>query len=218
MKRALVTIAIGDHCKVHKLTHPRMAEYAALLDAEYVIIRETKRKPAHFAKFDLLTAMADQGFDKILYVDADIYIKQAAPNIFDYYTAAAFSEIPHPRPDWVAKPVQWIRDNLVPDWPADRYFNTGVMVISGDHLKSLAELVRDAVPRQGVYYEQDQLNVLMREAGFPQERLDQKWNQFCGPQWITPERAAEAYFLHGTGIDHCDKKLRLLERFAREYP
>ncbi len=218
MKTALVTIAIGDHQKIHQLTHPRMVEYARLLDAEYIVVNETKRKPAHFAKFDLLIDMADQGFEKILYVDADIYIRQHAPNIFDTYATAMFSELPHPRPDWVAKSTQWIRSHLAADWPTDRYFNTGVIVIGGEQLTSLATLLRKATPKPGIYFEQEQLNVLMHAVGFPQEHLAQQWNQFCGPQWITTAKAANAYFLHGTGFNQCDRKLQLLNKYVKDYP
>lgn len=217
MRRVLATIAIGEHVAVHDITGPRMEEYARQIDAEYLVIRETERKPPHYAKFDLLSRVVAEGFDKLLYVDADIYIRKQAPNIFDHYHSAAFSEIPHPRPDWVSKPVIWIRDNLVPDWPADRYFNTGVMVIESEELKSLAAITANATPVPGIFYEQDQLNTLMRDVNFPQQRLDQRWNQFCGRAWITPAKADAAYFLHCTG-EYGEHRVRVVKKYAREYP
>ncbi len=218
MRKALVTLAIGEeHQRIHELTAPRMREYAALIEADYVVVRETHRKPAHFAKFDLLVDMVDQGFEQILYVDADVYIRKHAPNIFDQYAAAAFSEIPHPKPNWVGKATRWIRKHLAADWPLDRYFNTGVLVLSGETLRTLAASIRNVVPKTGVYYEQDQLNVLMRTAGYPVERLDPCWNQFCSEPWITEAKARDAYFLHVTGATG-QARLSLIHKFITAYP
>lgn len=217
MRRVLATIAIGEHVAVHAITGPRMEEYARLIDAEYMVISETSQQLPHYAKFDLLSRVVAEGFDKLLYVDADIYIRQQAPNIFDHYTSAAFSEIPHPRPERVSKPVTWIRQNLVPDWPPDRYFNTGVMVVAGDELRNLAAITANTTPVPGIFYEQDQLNALMRDVNFPQQRLDQRWNQFCGCGWITPEKAAAAYFLHCTG-EYGERRVRLTKRYAKDFP
>lgn len=218
MKTALVTIAVGEQFQqVHALTKPRMVEYAKMIGAEYVTVDSSKHQIPHFAKFEMFAMAADRAYDKVLYVDADIYIKQTAPDIFDQYDSAAFSELPHPEPGLVTKSTQWIRRMLDADWPADRYFNTGVLVIGGDELQMLAAIVRNAAPMPGIYFEQDQLNVFMRDVGFPRQQLGQRWNQFCGPSWLTHENASDAYFLHGTGVG-VSQKHRFLSAFADKYP
>ena len=218
MKRALATIVVGAACrKLHQLTGPRMEAYAKAIDAEYVVVRETQHKPPHYAKFDLLVSLAASGFEQVLYVDVDVYIRNHAPDIFATYTSAMFNEPPAIAPQHAAHAIRWIREHLDPHWPAGVYFNTGVIVIGGEELQQLATLLAAAVPRPGVYYEQDQLNALMREVGFPRQHLEQRWNQLCGKNWITPKKAGQAYFLHGTGGDPKYKQ-QLLASFVKDYP
>lgn len=218
MKRVLATIVVGDHArKLYAITGARMQEYADMIGASRQVIDTSDRDPPHFAKYDLITQAAAAGVDELLYVDADVYIRQQAPDIFNHYTSAAFNEFPHPRPEWIEKAIRWIRKELSPAWPVNRYFNTGVIVIGGQRLQKLARIIRDVDPVPGVYFEQDQLNVLMRDVYFPSQSLAQKWNQCCAKEWITPKKAAAAYFLHGNGVGLAEK-LPLLEKFAREYP
>lgn len=177
-----------------------MRRYAKRIGADFAVLDKSLRIPAHFAKFDLFTQLAKTDVDHVVYVDADVYIKEHAPPVTAIYSNAAFSEVPHPRTEWLNRSIQWIRENLVPDWPSDLYFNTGVIVLSGEKLQQLATLVSNASPVPGLFFEQDQLNVLMREAGFPQQKLSQRWNQFCGRYWRSPTKLQEAYFLHGNGL------------------
>lgn len=220
MKRVLATIATPEYQRIHDVTRQRMADYAAEIDADFFVLKSGIKQPTpHFAKFDLIKLMAQEGFDQVLYVDADIHIRQNVPNIFKIYKeAAAFNEMPaHPHPEWAMKAIEWIRVNLDPSWPSDRYFNTGVMLFDKSSLAALAALVKDATPQPGVYYEQDQLNVIMRDADCPKLVLDQRWNQFCQPEWISTPKADNAYFLHVTGstLDH---KLELIQKYARDFP
>lgn len=217
MKRVLATIAIGAHERILQDTGHRFAAYAAMIGAEYLVVDKTDRDPPHYAKFDLFKRVVDEGFDSMLFIDADIYIRRQAPNIFDHYESAAFSEVPHPKLLWLKKGIDWIRNNLDADWPADRYYNTGVIVAQGQDLINLATITAAADQRPGAYFEQDQLNVLMRDIGFPRQNLDQRWNQFCCREWVTKDKARAAYFLHGTGAAG-QKKLELVQKFAREYP
>jgi len=217
MKTVLVTIAIDGLRDVHELTEPSLQAYARKIDAEYVVVRNTKHVIPHFAKFDIFEKMATDGVDQLLYVDADIYIRKHAPNILAYHTSAMFSELPHPRPDWLRESTDWIRMRLDNNWPHDRYFNTGVIVADKSAIVAVAKQLQQAVPCKGVFFEQEQLNVLMHRAGFPLTTLEPKWNQFCCPEWITPERASRAFFLHATGVP-VNEKLNTLDAFMKGYP
>lgn len=217
MKKALVTLAIGQFHRIYELTAPRMREYAEQIGAEHLVITETQQHPAHFAKFDLITRLADEGYDAALYLDADIYIRRAAPDIFEHFSSAAFSEFPHPEPAWVQQAIRWIRRNLAGDWPGDRYFNTGVLVLDKQSLTELATRIAEVQPVTGIYWEQDQLNVLMRNAGVPHQVLPACWNQFCSQVWFTPAKAVAAYFLHATGAT-LENKLRQLQELIADYP
>lgn len=218
MKRIVATIATGECSQIYDVTRASMQTYASKLGANHIAVKHTTRNPPHFAKFDLLVDLADQGYEQVLYVDADVYIRKDAPNIFETHTqSAAFNEVPHPKHEWVGKSLDWIQQNLDKDWPRDRYFNTGVLAFDGRSLLALASIISRTRQRDGIYFEQEQLNVLMRDAGCPATALDCRWNQFCGPVWFTPKRAKNAYFLHGTGVPN-DKKPSLLLRLSRDYP
>lgn len=199
MPSLVFTIAVGID-DIYELTRPFLEQYASSIGAEFHVLRETPRQPPHFAKLDELRRLAGQ-YDHVLYVDADVYIRPGAPNIFEAYpTSALFSEIPHPRPNWLKPSQKWIRKTLQPDWPENRYFNTGVIVLDKTSTIRLAEQIDQCTsPQAGPFYEQEQLNVLLKQAGLPAQSLNQKWNQFYVDAWGAQHQAASAYFLHATG-------------------
>lgn len=217
MKTAVATIAVGNHQQLHQLTEPRMQEYAASIGAQYFCMRGSFHRLPHFAKFELFGKLLDRGFDRVLYVDADVYIRQTAPNIFDTYDSAAASELPHPVPEHVTRATNWIRQRLDPNWPCDRYFNTGVLVIGHTELQAMAWICRQAKPLPGVYFEQEQLNVLMRDVGFPRQTLTAEWNCFCKPEWYDRHNPAVSYFLHANVADPVMKN-ELLTTLIQAHP
>ena len=217
-KNAVATVAIGSHTQIYDITQARMREYADQLKADHVVMTETKLDPPHYAKFELLCRLADDGYERVLFLDADIYVRKDVPDIFGHYENAAFNEAPYAVPANLDKSLTWIRRHCVPDWPENRYFNTGVMVFTKFGLRAVARIIRGTTPLPGPFFEQDQLNVLMREGVFPKQQLDRKWNQFIGKNWITDDHAEEAYFLHGNGLSQFDQKIERLKQFVEKYP
>lgn len=206
MASLVMTIAVGID-GIYELTRPFLEQYASSIGADFYAATETTRYPPHLAKLDELRRHAGQ-YDHILYVDADVYIRPGAPNIFEAYPESAlFSEIPHPRPDWLRPSQQWIKTTIASDWPDDRYFNTGVIVLNRDSSLSLARQIDQCTHLQvGPFFEQEQLNVLLRQACLPTQSLDQKWNQFYVDAWCSNQQAQSAYFLHATGGRSHDKQ------------
>lgn len=217
-KNVVATVVIGAHTQIYDITQARMQEYADQLQADHIVMTETKLAPLHYAKFELLCRLAEDGYARVLYLDADIHVRQGAPDIFGVYENAAFNEAPHAVPANLTKSVDWIRKKFIPDWPENRYFNSGVLVFTKFGLRKLARTIRGTSPIPGPFFEQDQLNVLMREAGFPTQQLDRKWNQFTGVNWVTDDHAAAAYFLHGNGLSQFDQKVARLKEFVEKYP
>ena len=215
MKTALANVVIGKQASLFRIVGQRMIDYAREIGAKHVIQTRTKYHPAHFAKFEVLRKMLHEGFDRMLFLDIDIYVKPGAPNIFNHYDSAAFSEIPHPRPGFLRPGIAWIRDNLDPLWPADRYFNTGVMVLDQATVAEILAKFDQQGPMPGTFFEQDQLNFIMREVGFPKQRLDQQWNQGCRNEWASDEKLDEAYFLHANGVKD---KAGVLTGLTYRYP
>ena len=218
MKRAVITIATTEYQQIHAITEPRLQAYANQVDADYIVVQETQHDPPHFVKYDLIQIAAQSGYDQVLYVDADIHIRQQAPNIFDRYkTSAVFNEIPFAPRGWVTSSIDWIKKHIDPSWPANRYYNTGVMVLDGSAIHRLSMLLQRVEPLPGVFFEQEQLNVLLQDTDCPQEQLDQCWNQFCQYGWLTPEKAEAAFFLHVAG-GPIEEKLDVVLQIVKDYP
>lgn len=215
MNTVLATIAIGEHDQLRQFTESRMQTYAASIGAEYRCIRDSSSLP-HFAKYELLQQVVREKFDRLLYLDVDVYVKVNSPNIFDFYHSAAANEYPHPDPRQLSQATNWIRTHLDPQWPTDCYFNTGVLVIAGDELEQLAWLCGRTQPKPGVYFEQDQLNTLMRSVGFPKQQLTAAWNCFCKPEWQAVHQPQTAYFLH-TNVASTSEKIKLLRELSQQY-
>ena len=214
MKRALTNVVIGEQARLFQLTGRRMMDYAREIGAKHILHTHTKYDPPQFAKFGVLRRALNQGYDQVLFLDIDIYVKPDAPNIFNHYTNAVFSEIPHPLAPALQPSIAWIRENLDPLWSADCYFNTGVMVMEAETIVKVLELFDEMGPRPGKFFEQDQLNYIMHQVGFPAQRLDIKWNQGLRPEWVTPTRLDEANFLHANGVED---KFRTLDQIKQRY-
>ena len=223
-KRVVVTLASGSSQRTFALTGPRMQEYAKRVNADFLVLQHTQREPPHFGKFEVLTA-ARAAYDPILFLDADIWIREQAPDIFDevtYIDAAAFNEAAHhPRPKWLRRQMDWALARYQA-YNVACYYNTGVMLFAAPALWEIRSTLTQSVSKEitGPFFEQDALNVAVQKAELCVDSLDQKWNQFCGPRWFTAEKAAATYFLHGNIYARGDGQRRF-DRFSEiisQYP
>lgn len=223
-ERAICTIVDGRFDAIFNETAVAMKNYADKCDADLIIHRADTMDPKwgptpHFAKYELFTKMADTDYERVLYLDADIYCRENAPDIFEAYKfTAARAEHPHPRPHKIAEAVQWIRENIYPLWPHGRYYNTGVLLFDDVTLMKLSRKLKTIEPKQGMYFEQCQLNWLMHEVGMPEARLGIEWNAPIGPNWhVEIKDYRQIHFLHGTAVAP-DKKLESLQDMIRRFP
>ena len=220
-KKIVVTACTGVYAQYRALTEPYTRDYAKRIGASYYCMDSSRHEEhtPHYVKFDLFEYINSlRRYTRILYVDIDVYIRRGAWDIFSAYKNAAFNEIPHPDPDTVKPAIDWIHENLDPEFPGTHYYNTGVIVMDNEYLAKLCEAIRATEPKTGIFWEQDQLNVLMRQVGFPQQNLDLRWNQPLGPRWFTEQRAAEAYFLHANDLPDQVSKFFKLKDAIKNYP
>lgn len=207
MTRLIAVLATPEVTDITRLTQRSVRTYSARVGAALIYRLTTNYTLPHFEKYRLLQQAAARGVDQFLYLDADVYIKSSAPDIFAAYRSAAFNELPHPNPHWLQQSIHWIEREYRMVWPTDRYFNTGVLLLCKTDLQKLAPDLASITPKQGKFFEQDQLNWLLWKHRLPQQQLAQPWNQFCGPNWLTPEKLQAAYFLHGNGLPRSEKFL-----------
>lgn len=221
-KLALVTLAIGeDHQKIGKLTHPLMQAYAEKIGAEFICISHQKvyETTPHWEKFRIYELL--NNYDRILYLDTDIIIRDHAPNIFDIIPdthLGILNEQPFVE-DRTYAFMQGCQAYGYTDMPWDKiYFNTGVMVISKIHQLLFVKPNLEA----SNFFEQTYLNLQIKKQKIPVSMLDYKWNRmFCIDKFIGVERF-EAYFIHYAGVGSPERVLTIiqedLERIAKLPP
>ena len=200
--RIIVQAVTGDTSLID-LTGPSVRAYAERIGVEYRLVTDPVEKghTGHWVKLCLDEIVAEH--DQTLWVDADVFIRATAPNIFDCVPdgefAAWFEEGRCNRPYYS-------------DWPMFRhgYFNSGVMVLPREAagLIGKARAIFDkpdtlrAEDKRHLFWDQTPLNAAFERADIPWNELDIRWNH-----WIADDRCAkfgfhpvkDAWFVHFAG-------------------
>jgi hypothetical protein len=220
MSRLIITLVTPKYRELHELTYPNLVKYAVKCDAVLRVIEvvDYDTVPPHFEKYALLEEAQQSMANRILYIDADVYVRDDAPNVFKVFDGnAMFNESVHNWPNIVNHSLNWIEQEL---GPVDRgqYYNTGVMLFRRKDLVTLTNALRHITFKCGPCFEQDQLNYEIQKAGIVIEGMPRPWNTFCDPHYFGTERMLEAYFLHGNCVRGVKEKLTLLRKFVEAYP
>ena len=83
MKRVIIVAVTDEIESIAALTLPKMQAYADRCDAELIVLRGLPEKYQH-PKYRMFEA-SDKDADRYLIVDADILIRDSAPNIFEAF-------------------------------------------------------------------------------------------------------------------------------------
>lgn len=188
MKNIIVTMAIGNNpAFIYGIES--MERYAARIGADFHVIRECKvnYRAIYFEKMQALEFF-DHGYDRVLFLDADILVSPNARNIFEVYpnmdTFYAFDENTFPgnmdmdrEPMLKAIPRDFLwRLNSCDKW---QYFNVGVMLFgkeSSEFMK-FSHTVPD-VPEMWIFPEQTAFNYLVQKLGVKFESIERSFNRF----------------------------------------
>ena len=83
MKKALVTIASGEYfLRMAALTHPTLRAYAERIGADFIHWSDTSGHAIpEYKKLDVAGLL--DIYDRVLYVDTDVIIRDDAPDVFD---------------------------------------------------------------------------------------------------------------------------------------
>jgi lipopolysaccharide biosynthesis glycosyltransferase len=200
MKNAVVSIAIGDYYKkIAKISHPRFQEYAQKIKAEFVPIFKNiiKNSPsAHWNKLFFNDLLLE--YDRLIYFDTDILIRDDCPNLFDIIPEnriAMFNEAPYVNRYSAFIETCNAYKKYFKDWEGE-YYNTGVIVMSKEHRKIFK--TPDFFVEN--FYEQSYINMMLWDEEVKVFNLDYKFNRMsCIDKFIGEDRHA-SYCIHYAGI------------------
>lgn len=92
----VLTIAVGpEHQRIAAVTHPSLRAYARRIGAEFLSIDDSTTTTPHWEKCQLARLL--ETYDRILYLDTDLIVRDDCPNLFDVVPPAqlgAFNEAP----------------------------------------------------------------------------------------------------------------------------
>jgi hypothetical protein len=200
MSRAIVTIACGGfHERMSEITHPIFRAYADKVGADFIVWNDSEGHVIpHYKKIELGGLL--EKYDRVLYLDTDILIRDDAPDIFaivpedqlgmldegQYYSDRAVCMIQF---------MQAIRcDPLLWD---GKYYNAGVMVLSRSHKKIFVQPFVEV----DNFREQTYLNVMISGTKTKVFPLPYRFNRVYCMDPVYGEERFDSYFLHYAGIN-----------------
>lgn len=136
MKNCIFTISIGDYYqKIANITHPLIQKYADKIEADFIVIDKIDEKiiTQKWNKFMIYQLL--NKYNRILYVDTDLIIRDDCPNLFDIVPSdklGMFNEGKY------SSRLEYIEDASKAYNEGDfkwngKFYNSGVMVISRIH-------------------------------------------------------------------------------------
>lgn len=194
-KYAVVTVTYGEEFKdLATVTHPTIKAYADKIDADFIVLDKLgNHKYPHFIKFDIKELL--HSYERVLYVDTDIIIRDDAPNLFELVPFSKLGILPE-NPCGSRDPAfkRFAEEEIgVPlkFWDGS-YYNTGVMVLSKIHA-NLFNLLGEELFHFG---EQSYINfniATKKTSIFP---LDWRFNRMNAHNEQTKKWRFSAYFIH----------------------
>jgi hypothetical protein len=143
--RLIFTIVSGEfHRFLGTLTHPQMEAYAKRVGADFRVVEVPAERSGAccWEKYQIVRLLRD--YERVLYVDTDVFIKDGAEDIFAAVPAdrfGAFNEIPNMTAFLNMIYQAFLREIGVHGKDAEPflrapYFNAGVMLASRGHEKA----------------------------------------------------------------------------------
>jgi len=208
----VLTIAIGpEYEEMKKLTHPSIRDYAKKIGADFLCIKEKKlaKSTPHWDKFQINELLLK--YERILYVDTDLIIREDCPNLFDVVPKTllgAFNEAP-----FTDRSKELLIDCCkeygitLPTWNG-KYYNTGVLVLSQIHRSLFEKPEKEYFS----FYEQSYLNMMIAYLGVKMYDLNHKYNRMtCMDRFIGEERFA-SYIIHYAGYPNLNYVIEIINK------
>lgn len=228
-KKAMVTVLIGTrHNNIAELSHPTQKAYAHRHGLDYIVYDSKEytvygsdgsrsvieqccpvvtgktapmlSNPAFGAYNKLNVFELLEHYDRIVYIDTDIIVRDDAPNIFDVVPSdkvGMMCETGLLGNDRAQLMQEWSQKHNadISDWNG-QYYNTGVMVMSRGHEKVLngCEHFYD-----DTFFEQTPINMNIIDYKIPMHELPYSFNRTSFMDFQMDEPRHSSYFIHYAG-------------------
>jgi len=212
----ILTLAIGEpYDKLADLTHPSIKAYAKKIGADFVCADKTTCTSPHWEKFNQIYLLLNK-YERILYIDTDIIIRDDCPNLFDIVPVrqlGLFNEAPftvHNREISIIEACKSYGIKLK-GWN-HKYYNTGVIVLSRQH-KFLFKKPEKEIFN---FYEQGYFNAILAKKleshgnELSVHELDYKFNRMTCMDQLTGEERFASYMIHYAGYPNLNFILSLI--------
>jgi lipopolysaccharide biosynthesis glycosyltransferase len=160
VKTLVLTITVGpDYSRLAQFTHPTLRAYAERIGADFKVLgKDISVTTPHWEKFQI-AGLLDE-YDRILYLDTDIIVREDCENLFDLVPEThlgMFNEAP-----FTDRSKELILDCCrqygisLPSYNG-KYYNSGVMVISRRHRTLFVKPEKEVFS----FFEQTYLNMMI---------------------------------------------------------
>jgi hypothetical protein len=211
--RLVITMAIGDKAQeMLQYTGPQMQSYADRCGADFVAIADDGAPGFPIANKWRLHQLA-RNYDRVLFVDSDLWIKNDTPNVFDivprgkigiYCEYGGLRDIKNL--GWLdAESQQTAMDTGQEFFPTES-FNTGFVVFDGGH-SDIWEPPWGAIRRRHLA-EQTCVEYRIKQHEYSVHRLPILWNT---QYWMDgfEEKSKDAHCIHLSTCSHGERIARL---------
>lgn len=203
---AIVVTVVGAQTEAEwEITGPSVRAYADAIGAELVISRDGAGLPGPTLK--ALAVPLAEAFDRVVMMDADILVRPHAPDLFALVPpdrVGAYPEARHFQRAEVAAGAAAM--HRVPPFPAEDYFNAGLMVLSRAHLGIVRAVGHGHVG--GIIPEQDTINAELHRLALPLHRIEPEFNLIATGRNLSDWRCG--WMLHTAGAP----KRAMVRRFG----
>ena len=198
MKRAIITIASGDHFEqMSATTHPTLKAYADRIGADFIVWNDCSGHTVPQYKKMEMGALLDQ-YSRVMYIDTDILVREDAPDLFDIVPEdqiGLFEEGRYaPRRGGMIQFMVFVGYDIT-RWNGC-YYNTGVMVFSAQH----RDIFVQPTAEWDHFKEQTYLNVMISDKNVKVFPLAHRFNRMCIMDQVLGEARHDCFFLHYAGL------------------
>lgn len=210
-----MTIAIGpDYGKISEFTHPTLQKYAKRTKSDFYAVTTTGLTSPHWEKFQIYDLL--DKYDRILYIDSDILVRDDCPNIFDLVPQdkiGMFNEAPFTASREISLYQACMDYNMrAPNWNG-KYYNTGVMVVSKAH----KELFKKPDKEIFNFFEQGYINAVVAQGDDLVFDLPYDYNRMtCMDRFIGIDRHA-SYMIHYAGFPSLAGILEIIKADVKKW-
>ncbi len=214
MKTAVVTICCGSFFeRLARITHPTIAAYARKIGADFLVWRDfAGHAMPHYQKLELGKLL--ETYDRVLYLDTDVLVRDDAPNLFDLVPKDEVGMLEESK--YIERTINMIQFMIAVGYDArqwdGKYYNAGVMVLSRSH----RNLFVPPPTEWDNFKEQSYLNVSIARSKTKVCPLGHRWNRMYYMDWMFGEDRCDGYIIHYAGLDVLVSEAEYLDLVAND--